>query len=312
MDTSGVLYKDIILNSLAEFPAAGILVSIPTQSESSPIETILSSSKVTLNENSFWKAPVTVRSVDIPIALPFNSMIYKIQLKVDQLGYSEKDLPNIKIKIGPDMSNLAEILKWNLQTFDSSNFTAGQIVEYCFEKPAFGKIVSIEFKLGPKKDDDDTSFLHIGRIFILGRPIVGHTTLSNEDRKTLKRLVATSTNPHQKNFKHTNWTQFRSQKRIQDIGLDLTLISGFCVTVKHGDDGYLSQVKMIRVQILYTDPKGAVLHQYSVGKFVIPKAQPATQMYFEFKKPIKGNIVSFEFLCNYGGQEICPSKINLF
>jgi len=113
-------------------------------------------------------------------------------------------------------------------------------------------------------------------------------------------------------LKHTNWTQFRSQKRIQDIGLDLTLITGFCVTIKHGDDGYLSQVKMIRVQILYTDPKGAVLHQYSVGKFVIPKAQPATQMYFEFKKPIKGNIVSFEFLCNYGGREICPSKINLF
>jgi len=69
---------------------------------------------------------------------------------------------------------------------------------------------------------------------------------------------------------------------------------------------------MIRVQILYTDPNGAVLHQYSVGKFVIPKAQLSTQMYFEFKKPIKGNIVSFEFLCNYGGHEICPSKINLF
>jgi len=61
-------------------------------------------------------------------------MIYKVQLKVDQLGYSEKDIPNVRIKIGPDMSTLVEILKWNLQTSGLSNIAADQVVEYCFEK----------------------------------------------------------------------------------------------------------------------------------------------------------------------------------
>lgn len=75
------------------------------------------------------------------------------------------------------------------------------------------------------------------------------------------------------------------------------------------------QVKEIRVTISQTDKakKGRITAQMLVGTFVIPKcAQAGTKLVFDFERQVKGNVVHFEALSNYGGDHLAPAKISVF
>jgi hypothetical protein len=95
-----------------------------------------------------------------------------------------------------------------------------------------------------------------------------------------------------------------------------------------------TQVKLIRVLAIVTgESKGEILSFRPIGRFVLPKARPRTYLCFEFSSssssnsnngspsssvsaappaPLRANILTFQFLSNYGGRETQPPKIYLF
>ena len=140
------------------------------------------------------------------------------------------------------------------------------------------------------------------------------------------------------------WAQSRNGKQMIDICIEPSTVTGFVALVRHGDEGYLSQVKLIRVLAIVTgEAKGEIVSFRPVGRFVLPKARPRTYLCFEFSSspsssssssssspssslstssttpsscatpaPLRANILTFQFLSNYGGRETQPPKIYLF
>lgn len=76
--------------------------------------------------------------------------------------------------------------------------------------------------------------------------------------------------------------------------------------------GVGSQVRLIRVIGMVTESKEEMGSLRQIGKFVVPKTQSKSHLCYEFATPPKANVISFQFLANYGGKELCPPKIYLF
>lgn len=85
--------------------------------------------------------------------------------------------------------------------------------------------------------------------------------------------------------------------------IEPVLLSGFSILVRHGDEGVASQVKLIRVVGITTDVKGEMVSLRQLFKVIVPKVRPNSELHYDFNSPILANIVTFEFLSNYGGQE---------
>ena len=69
---------------------------------------------------------------------------------------------------------------------------------------------------------------------------------------------------------------------------------------------------MIRVIGMVTDAKEEMGSLRQIGKFIVPKTKQKTMLCYEFMMPPKANVISFQFLSNYGGKEVCAPKIYLF
>ena len=72
---------------------------------------------------------------------------------------------------------------------------------------------------------------------------------------------------------------------------------------RHGEEGCSTQVKQIRVVGIITDPKGEMVSLRQICKTLIPMVKASTELFFQFPSPTTSNIVTFEFLSNYGGVE---------
>ncbi len=71
-------------------------------------------------------------------------------------------------------------------------------------------------------------------------------------------------------------------------------------------------MKLIRVVGITTDAKGEMASLRQICRMVIPKTKTNTELYFDFGTPTQANIVTFEFLSNYGGTEQVPPKVALY
>jgi hypothetical protein len=60
---------------------------------------------------------------------------------------------------------------------------------------------------------------------------------------------------------------------------------------------------MIRVVGITTDAKGEMTALRQICKIVVPKVKANTELFFDFAQPTIANIVTFEFVSNYGGTE---------
>ncbi len=141
---------------------------------------------------------------------------------------------------------------------------------------------------------------------------IRNVPLMGKDRATYDQILAT---PSHKTYNQVSplWALYRNGKQMIDIAVELCTITGFVVLVRHGEEGVSSQVKLIRVLGIVTgDSKGAIVSFSAVGRFVVPKAKAKTYLCFEFPVPQRVNVLTFQFLSNYGAKEIQPPKIYLF
>lgn len=108
------------------------------------------------------------------------------------------------------------------------------------------------------------------------------------------------------------WAQYRSGRKILDMCIESVSISGFSVLVRHGEEGTNTQVKAIRVFGITTDAKGEMVGFNQIARVIVPKCKANTELYYDFNEPTLVNIVTFEFINNYGAVEQIPPKVALY
>jgi hypothetical protein len=89
-------------------------------------------------------------------------------------------------------------------------------------------------------------------------------------------------------------------------------ICGFSVLVRHGEEGTSTQVRAVRVYGITTDAKGDMVAFNQISRVIVPKCKSNTELYYDFSAPTLVNIVTFEFVSNYGAVEQIPPKVALY
>ncbi|OAE30181.1 hypothetical protein AXG93_4295s1360 [Marchantia polymorpha subsp. ruderalis] len=81
--------------SLADFPQAGVISSVPSANESEPVHSLL----VSRNEasTSFWRAPSGIHIVELTVVLNSLSIVSSIMLMTKLGGYTVKDAPMVDL-----------------------------------------------------------------------------------------------------------------------------------------------------------------------------------------------------------------------
>ncbi|KAN0031990.1 hypothetical protein ACTFIV_005863 [Dictyostelium citrinum] len=346
LSTLPTTYESIVemLTPLAEYPKGGIINSVPTATESPPIESILLAPSI-LPLNMYWKAPADTNSVDIDVMLSYESMVYSISLIVDSIGYHNYDLPIISISYGKTFTTrdqYQEIGQWVLHPNGwSSNdpnlvIQPSSCVSYILNKPIQARIISLRLTLPaiptflsalqygiiPSKPQ-----LHIGRISIHGIFSDSLSDISTWSSSSLplspsdkdlydNTLYSTSfiTAPKRNPMK-TN-IQIKSNKSIH-ISLAYQVpnnIRGFSLIITHDEnEGVKSQVKGISISFYSVNQKNELSsHQY-LSQILVPKCRLSSTLYFDFPIPLPPNyILAFEFISNYGGKTNSFPKVNLY
>src|SRR3990167_3127649 len=114
-----------------------------------------------------------------------------------------------------------------------------------------------------------------------------------------------------------------AQWRVKDKVFEIrpapgTPILGFVVTVKHNEDGYLSQLKILHIRGIKNHGEKKVEFQtiHEIQSFVLPKVVNGTQLFYDFLISDVTSYASFNFelLSSYGGPTypICPPKFALY
>jgi hypothetical protein len=157
--------------SLAEYPNASILLSVPTALESPPIESILYPSDL-VSLDSYWFAPPLVTAAQVWIGLPQESIILKIILEVDSIGYNKEDMPSINILAGQTITDLKLTSTWSLSS-KYSTLAPFDSVEYTLDVPLQCRLISFQMSLQIPEDKQNNKelkmpCLHIGRFKLLG------------------------------------------------------------------------------------------------------------------------------------------------
>ena len=159
--------------SLADYPSSCILLSVPTCIESPPIESILYPSNL-LPMYSYWYAPNSESAVQIRIGLPHDSIILKILIEIDSLGYSKEDMPHINILTGHTITDLKLTTTWPLPSLYNT-LNPLETIEHILETPLQCRIITFQLSLPNINNNNNniipnnnSPFLHLGRIKLLG------------------------------------------------------------------------------------------------------------------------------------------------
>ncbi|KAI4368285.1 hypothetical protein MLD38_016860 [Melastoma candidum] len=103
--------------SLAEFPFASYLYSVPTASDSAPSLSLLSPLEYG-SAQAYWKAPSSTTSIDLVIALSNISDVSGVILLVSPCGYSDADAPIVQIWASNKIQKeeRSSMGKWDVQS----------------------------------------------------------------------------------------------------------------------------------------------------------------------------------------------------
>eukprot|EP01080_Neovahlkampfia_damariscottae_P005190 gene5190-8796_t len=283
---------------LNEFPNGGILSSVETHHDSYPIESILFKS---LSNDIYWFAPNNINDVSIIITLPSDSILSKIVLINDKIGYENENINQIKISIGNRLPKFTTSnLNWNLKNLKP--LQKNELILNDDLNPS--RLIRIDLNCSKQ------SFLHLGRILIFGKPFI-----PKENNFKLNEIEDQKYQSILQSKQKTSKVQLKSEilktsdLNVLDLSLNDPYVSGFQLTIKHDQiEGLVSQVREIRITLLSNDQSNLI------GIYTIPKVAQGTTLYYDFNEKIYENIniVRFEFLNNYGGQNMSVGKIHLW
>ena len=299
--------------SLALYPKAGILASVPTAPESAPAEALLFGPSRSLDE-LVWSAPPGVRHVELMIVLSSTAMVHAIEVVADTAGYSPEagDLMRISVQAGSSMADRKEVQVFDLAQLagegGSDAIAPGTRVRLELETPtAPVRMVTLSLAL-PETSAAESSVLHASRVVVLGAPMPSPVPLP------APLPYPPSLDPPSPPLIKQLFCKWRDGRRTVDIGVDPWQLKGIVLTVRHGESGPDSQVKAIRVTACGKDAKKKVISSYvRAGQFTVPLVAHETKLAFDFERPItKANVVSVRMLYSYGGGVVEPPKISLY
>jgi hypothetical protein len=293
---------------ISQFPQAGILSSVETDDDAAPIESILLDDTHD-DQQLFWKAPVGVDSAHIIIVLPNYCKLQKMTLLVDKLGYSEEDKPEIIVSAGERLPQFTSLGSWKLpQTIeanDSLDWDVSDMNIHC-------RLVQFELRLGNK-----TKYLHLGRIRLYGKIISVPPALPLSDKQVIRYEEILKTKPRTTRVQLKTETKFYRLNNMLDliVSSNVRYVSGFRICVSHSEEGFISQVKDIRVSFLSENEKKEIVSQQNIGTFIVPKVAQNTWLEYEFERSFENvKVVRLEFMSNYGAEmiELPQGKVFLF
>ncbi|XP_031391527.1 probable phosphoinositide phosphatase SAC9 isoform X2 [Punica granatum] len=146
--------------SLAEFPLASLLHSVPTAADSAPSLSLLAPIYSGI-PNSYWKAPPSATSVELVIVLGTLSDVNGVVLLVSPCGYSAADAPTVQIWASNKIhkEEKSHLGKWDIQSLISSSpelygpeksvveDKAPRHVKFTFRNPVRCRIIWITLRL---------------------------------------------------------------------------------------------------------------------------------------------------------------------
>ncbi|KAK4803336.1 hypothetical protein SAY86_001539 [Trapa natans] len=108
--------------SLAEFPLASLLHSVPTAADSAPALSLLAP-VYSGSPNLYWKAPSSATSVELVVVLGSLSDVSGVLLLVSPCGYSAADAPTVQIWASNKIhrEERSSLGKWDVQSLISSS-----------------------------------------------------------------------------------------------------------------------------------------------------------------------------------------------
>jgi len=313
-------FKDVKETYASEFPIANILGRVATDLQSAPIESILFPTDIL--PDKYWYAPKGVESANIIIALPAHILLSRLVLVVDSQGYTSDDVPRIQVSSYeriPHQVNHGDWIFMNKEILASTPATPTgesqrvvqpkQELEYTIPIRSVARMVQLTVTFQNPKQSFVDRRLHMGRILVYGKvvdkkPIF--TPFTNEhDAQMYKEILSKKSTLHRSYIK----TEARLSKVTHTMDLykpSNIPVAGFQITVKHGTRfGILSQVRDIRVSVLYQNEKKEVESQEIVSHYVIPKVEDATSLIYDFKKRYENvSAVRFQYMSSQGAPEM--------
>lgn len=316
--------KEDIITVVSNYPTAGILYSVPTHPDSLPIESILAPPNLDA-DFGYWHAECGVSDVDIYIVLATEASVTKFVLLVDSLGYSEYDVPNIKIYAGLTRTALSLIETWELP---NTGIDGGSSVILSLKNPYNCRLVRLSISLprtmsssehGPiVKNNDAGPFLHLGKIRISGipTPCICTPQFTAQEQKSYQTTIRLPPIFSRTKFRPLS-SQWRVNKKVFEVKVTPGSVLGFFITVLHSELGYPSQVKLLHVRAIsnVAEKRAQVQIVHELQTFVIPKVRANTVLYYDFLIDVTPfSTFSFEFLTSYGGPDVAPHppKINVY
>eukprot|EP01012_Entosiphon_sulcatum_P053382 TRINITY_DN7345_c0_g1_i1.p1 TRINITY_DN7345_c0_g1~~TRINITY_DN7345_c0_g1_i1.p1 ORF type:complete len:1470 (+),score=203.16 TRINITY_DN7345_c0_g1_i1:66-4475(+) len=346
---------------LADAATGSVLFSVPTAAGSPPIEAIFPSDTVQhlkptqyldhellAGSGSYWFAPEGVKTVDITILLAARCYLDTLAILVDSLGYSATDAPTITARAGPTTSDLVDV-----GCFDLLSLLAEGVIScdsFLPLKPETTsqpvRVLSLHFAL---PETDAAVFLHIGRVFVLGKvaptplELVGTVptsvsptaatappavevrpgglsprlsrqmpdALSPEEWRAFEGLWSSGT-PLQRKTLPKKEDRFLIEKGTLDLLMTPTTVAGFRLDKRFNTEDPNAQLKTMRVMVLRGE-EGEVISQIFAGEYIVPKVLQFTSLFYPFDEVYTNVIcVRFIFLANYGSSGTSTNSISLF
>eukprot|EP01156_Anaeramoeba_ignava_P004975 Anaeramoba_ignava/a240359_9.p1 GENE.a240359_9~~a240359_9.p1 ORF type:complete len:135 (-),score=41.97 a240359_9:42-446(-) len=130
--------------------------------------------------------------------------------------------------------------------------------------------------------------------------------LKNENKSKHQTII-----PKKNNIKIT-WTDFNSNRRIIRIGFENEIISGFCFTIAHSSEGFVSQPKNILITMIVVNEIGEIQGQIMVGKYFIPKCPDGTLLNYDLEEKLRAQVIEISFLSNYGGDTLSCGHFSFY
>lgn len=306
--------------SLAVYPHAGLINSIPCDKDSSIPEIMLTPGYA----DKYWVAPAGVRTVDITIGLPSSSLLTNVKFTPGPLGYKEEwETPTIKIRAAETLNDEPYEEFTNCTITVENENEVDHIVNGSLDNSLYGRIVVVRVSL-PELAPQEAR-IHIGKLLIYGKSLIPIPLDDESGTGGARFTVPETINERafivrkQQCFIPVRTARIaRKTKGFTDIYVNPTRsvnIHGFTVTVEHGNEienSIETQVRLFRISV-YVIAHERTLSRIYVGLFPVPKCAAGTTLVYRFEDIVIGNMVRLEHVSNYGSRDTTtPGKLSIF
>lgn len=301
------------VRSIATFPSAGLLHSVPTADASPPAEVLLMPEEL-VGTAGHWFSRPGVRQVRLSVVLGAQSRVLEVVVTSGDDPFTAEEMPLVTFAAGSTEEDLWEVGSWELSTAKvQSNGGGGQRFSFEMEEPLHCRLLDITVALPVSAPPD--ACLRLGRIRVYGTCAYSPIKLPQYSPSELEKYQEML--KRQPAFTRTIIKSIAGRTEQKSVELRIAsggaAVAGFTMTVKHGEVGDRSQCRLLHVRgltmVAEKQQKESMIDVSEIQTFVVPMCKAGTQLSFDFSRLYSHNVFVFQFLLSYGG-DMCPPKIN--